>query len=129
MPRAHALIIDDDQQNLRVLSQLLMLEDMAVTTLPLAVNLAAELDRIPTIHVAFIDLEMPKVDGFQAMRIIRAHPRCRDTALVAYTVHVSELDVAMREGFDSFLGKPLSAEDFPQQLDRILQGERVWYMP
>jgi hypothetical protein len=43
-----------------------------------------------------------------------------------YSVHASEINRARDMGFHSCLGKPLNADDFPEQLARILRGERVW---
>ena len=34
--------------------------------------------------------------------------------------------IAREAGFDSFVGKPLSAQKFPEQLQRILTGKAVW---
>jgi hypothetical protein len=48
---------------------------------------------------------------------------------VAYTVHVSEINTVYQMGFHSFLGKPLDSDLFPDQLARILRGERVWATP
>jgi two-component system cell cycle response regulator DivK len=45
---------------------------------------------------------------------------------IAYTVHVSEISLAHKHGFDGFIGKPLDSERFPNQLARILSGEHVW---
>lgn len=49
-----------------------------------------------------------------------------DVPIVAYSVHVSEIEIARRAGFDGFLGKPLDADRFSDQLRRILSGEQVW---
>jgi two-component system cell cycle response regulator DivK len=32
-------------------------------------------------------------------------------------------------GFDGFLGKPINADLFPDQLKRLLDGQAVWYIP
>jgi DNA-binding NarL/FixJ family response regulator len=46
--------------------------------------------------------------------------------VVAYTVHVSEINRAYQLGFHSFIGKPIDPDKFPDQLARILRGEPVW---
>jgi CheY-like chemotaxis protein len=89
----------------------------------------AQLDALRHIDLVFLDLEMPGMDGYQAAALIRAHPHFQRARLVAYTVHISELNAAFDRGFDAFLGKPLNAEAFGGQLARILAGERVWYLP
>jgi two-component system, cell cycle response regulator DivK len=57
---------------------------------------------------------------------LKADARYQQVPIVAYTVHVSEINVAYQRGFDSFIGKPVDPDRFPGQLARILRGEAVW---
>jgi two-component system cell cycle response regulator DivK len=129
MPKAHALIIDDNRSNLVVMQQLLQLEDVAYVTMSSTKDLTRQLDAIKDIDVVFLDLEMPIVNGYDALTLIKEHPNFEHARVIAYSVHVSELHAAFDLGFDGFLGKPLSAEAFPNQLQRILNGERIGYLP
>lgn len=129
MPNPRALIIDDNQTNILVLQQLLTMEGLTTFTMSNAKQLAFHLDSIKNIDVVFLDLEMPVVDGYAAVKVIKNHPNFLNTKVVAYSVHVSELHNAFEMGFDGFLGKPLNAEAFPEQLENILKGERVNYLP
>lgn len=124
-----ALIIDDNANNIVVLQQLLRIEGVASERLSTAKDLVSQLDKLTHIAVVFLDLEMPVVDGYEAVQIIRAHPNFKSAKVVAYSVHVSELKVVMEMGFDAFLGKPLAAEAFPEQLSRILDGEKLYFIP
>ena len=129
MPIAQALIIDDNPTNLLVLQQLLGLEDVAAVTISSTKDLTFQLNSIRNIDLVFLDLEMPYLGGYDAVRVIKQHPNFQAAKVVAYSVHVSELNSAFELGFDGFLGKPLNAEAFPDQLRRILQGEQVYYVP
>jgi CheY-like chemotaxis protein len=129
MTNLTALIIDDNANNITVLQQLLRMEGVASERLSTAKELASELDRLTNIAVVFLDLEMPVVDGYEAVSIIRAHPNFQTAKVVAYSVHVSELKVVMGMEFDAFLGKPLDADAFPEQLSRILAGEKLYFIP
>lgn len=126
MNQPRALIIDDNSQNLGVLAELLTLEGVDYTLVQDPINLATVLKRIQPVQVIFLDLEMPGLSGYDVLKILKADARFQNVPVVAYTVHVSEINVARQLGFDSFLGKPLDAERFPEQLARILKGERVW---
>jgi CheY-like chemotaxis protein len=84
------------------------------------------LPRLSSLSVIFLDLEMPEMDGYQALQLIRSQECLNGVPVVAYTVHNSEINTARLLGFHSFLGKPLDADRFPEQLTRILNGERVW---
>ena len=129
MPNVRALIIDDNFNNVRVLEQLLQVENIETVRLLQTANLSHELDTMQHIDVVFLDLEMPGMNGYDALNMIKAHSNFRSTQVVAYSVHVGELNNALDMGFDGFLGKPLSSEVFPSQLQRILGGEKVWYLP
>jgi CheY-like chemotaxis protein len=129
MSIAQALIIDDNSNNVLVLQQLLSMENVASTTFPATATFYDQLNAYNQIDIIFLDLEMPKINGYQALEIIRSHPNYQSSRVIAYSVHATELNNALDMGFDGFLGKPLSAEDFPAQLDSILRGERVCYLP
>ncbi len=129
MPDTRALIIDDNPNNILVLEQLLRIEAVSALHLSVTANLAADLDTLQDIAVVFLDLEMPVLDGYAALAIVKQHPNFQNTRVVAYSVHVSELSRALALGFDGFLGKPLSAEAFPQQLADILRGNVVCFVP
>lgn len=127
MPKA--LVIDDNPNNLSVLEQLLAIEGVGCVKLSGTGNLVVKLNAISGIDVVFLDLELPHMTGYDAIQVIKAHPNFVNTSVIAYTVHVSELNSVMNRGFDGFIGKPVSAEEFPDQWRRILNHERVWYIP
>jgi CheY-like chemotaxis protein len=80
-------------------------------------------------NAVFLDLEMPNINGYELFEKLKVDARFKDVPIVAYTVHVSEINVIRGLGFHSFIGKPLDADAFPDQLARILRGERVWSNP
>ncbi|HEX2618780.1 MAG TPA: response regulator, partial [Phototrophicaceae bacterium] len=86
--------------------------------------LSAILPGLKLVDVVFLDLEMPGLDGYQVKEMLRSS--LGDTPIVAYTVHVSEINEVRNLGFNGFLGKPLDNARFPGQLARILRGEAVW---
>jgi CheY-like chemotaxis protein len=122
----HALIIDDNPHNLGILAELLSMEGINSTQVQHPKHLSAVLQDVSALNVIFLDLEMPDANGYQVLENLKSDSRFRDVPVAAYTVHVSEVNVARKKGFHSFLGKPLDADRFPDQLARILRGERVW---
>lgn len=120
----HALIIDDNLQNVKVLAQLLAKQGVKCTEILSPTQIVDNPVQDEPIDVIFLDLEMPTIDGYQLKEMLRAY--LGDVPIIAYTVHVSEMNVARDMGFDGFLGKPLDTSKFPNQLARILRGEAVW---
>lgn len=126
MTNPHALIIDDNSLNIDVLVMLLENEAVTYSAIDSLRKLPDALNANPAIDIIFLDLEFPNGDGFDVLPDLKADIRLQDVPIVAYSVHTSEIDRARRAGFDSFLGKPLSSRQFPNQLRRILNGEAVW---
>jgi CheY-like chemotaxis protein len=128
MSTHHALIIDDNANNVEVLRGLLAEEGISSTSVLDPTRVDTELQGPEQIDIVFCDLEMPKVDGFQLLPMLR-RVLGRSVPIITYTVHHSEIDTARRVGFDGFLGKPLDADRFPGLLKRILNGQSVWELP
>jgi CheY-like chemotaxis protein len=120
----HALIIDDDARNVQVLAQYLSKQDVSSSKILQPADLSATLQTLPPIDLVFLDLEFPTVDGYTVKDQVRT--ALGQIPIIAYTVHVSEINAVKAHGFDGFIGKPLDNKRFPDQLARILRGEAVW---
>lgn len=122
----HALIVDDNPNNSDALTQLLKREGMDSVSVISPRNIQEALDGMEAVDIVFLDLEFPNHSGFVLIHEMKADPRLANAVFVAYSVHTSELNQAREAGFHSFIGKPLSVTQFPDQLRRILSGEPVW---
>jgi two-component system CheB/CheR fusion protein len=73
--------------------------------------------------VALLDIGLPRIDGYEACRRIRAQPWGQDAALIAVTGWGQDGDRrrAQEAGFDHHLVKPVN----PQELMRVLAELRV----
>lgn len=121
----HALIIDDNPVDQKVLAQLLTLEGVRLTQIYDPSNLETELDALDDIDIIFVDLEMPTYNGYQVLEVLTQRYGT-SLPIVACTVHTSEVITARTQGFHSFIAKPLNVSRFSSQIQRILQGESVW---
>jgi two-component system cell cycle response regulator DivK len=85
-------------------------------------------DSLPEVHLVLMDIHLPEEDGYQALAKLRAHPKFKDTLVVAVTAEATEsnLQRARAAGFNGFIGKPLDPDRFPDQIKEILQGKEVW---
>jgi two-component system cell cycle response regulator DivK len=126
MATPHALIIDDNVGNVTVLENLLSKQGLTHTRVVDPAQLPVVLNSLPPTSVVFLDLEMPGQNGYDILHYLRNDERFRYTPIVAFTVHLSEVHTAHQQGFNSFIGKPLDTDRFPDQLQRILRGEGVW---
>jgi len=77
--------------------------------------------------IVFLDLHLPEVDGFEILRSMRNNPQLNETLMVAVSSHdgVYAINLAYETGADTFLSKPLSAEDI---LNLITAFENYWQL-
>jgi len=75
--------------------------------------------------VIFLDLKLPKVDGMEVLRQIKAQERTRAIPVVMLTSSQQERDVAesYRLGVNSYIVKPV---DFSKFADSIAQLGTYW---
>jgi CheY-like chemotaxis protein len=115
--RKRILIVDDNRDSANSLSVLLRLMGHDV----LAAHDGLEAVRAAGAFrpdVALLDIEMPKMDGYEAVRHIRGQPWGKDMVLVALTGWGQEEDKqrSLEAGFDHHLTKPLD----PTHLGELL---------
>ena len=118
--RRRILVADDNSDALESLATLLELSGHEVFS---AANGALALEsaerNLP--EVALLDIGMPKLDGYEVARRIRAQPWGRRITLVALTGWGQESDRRRsgEAGFDSHLVKPLDLDKLTALLERL----------
>lgn len=122
----HALIIDDDLNNLVVLQQMLTNQGISYTAVQDSTQVEGILQDLDEIDLIVLDLEMPDIDGYQMFEILHSYDQLRGVPITACTVHTNESHNAKDLGFHSFLSKPLDVHRFPEQIQNILAGSPVW---
>lgn len=105
------LVVDDDRDTVESLALLLGLDAHVVHTATSAGEALAALDGF-TPDVAFVDVNMPHVDGFALAAELRTRPALKHLKLVALTGDSSENDrvAALAAGFDCHLAKPVDMQ-------------------
>ncbi len=80
------------------------------------------------LDLVLMDIHLPYEDGYAAMRKIRKAGSLNGIPIAAVTADtgVNQMHNAQMAGFDGFIGKPLSADRFPEQICRILTSAPVW---
>ena len=126
---AHILVVEDNVSNFVLIARLLAFMGVQKcewkTTGWGVVDFANTMQRIDLI---LMDLRLPHEDGYEALAQIRADENLKDILVVVVTAHGSsqEMQKAREAGFDGFLVKPLDADQFPEQIRQILNGQAVW---
>ena len=76
--------------------------------------------------LVLMDLSLPDIDGWEALRQLRANGRTRDLRIVALTAHAmaGTRDEALAAGFDGYLSKPIDAVTFAETVSRFVADTR-----
>ncbi|MBF0105661.1 MAG: response regulator [Deltaproteobacteria bacterium] len=71
--------------------------------------------------VVLLDLKMPKIDGLQVLKRIRAHPLTDMLPVVILTTSNEERDLmdSYRFGANSYVRKPINYEEFSEVIGQI----------
>ncbi|MBZ0297870.1 MAG: response regulator [Anaerolineae bacterium] len=124
-----ALVVEDEAGGVAIIG--VMMRYLGIKTY---INVTGEgvvemaLSMQPAPHIIFLDLMLPRSDGYKVLKAIRADKRLKTSRVVAVTAQDADSAIPKCQvaGFDAFIGKPLSRRRFPGQIRRILSGEPVW---
>lgn len=119
----HALCVDDEPDNLRVLSYVLKYhgyEFTAVQSGTEALNLLLN----ATFDFALIDIQMPFVSGWNIAEKVRSSENLslRHLPLIALTAlaMTGDRERILKAGFDGYISKPIDVLTFRQSVEAIL---------
>jgi len=98
------LVVDDDQEMLRLLNRTLELEGFGVATAADGNSALILLEELRP-DLVILDIVMPELDGFQVLNLIRQHS---DVPVIMLTgkVEVASLQLALGAGADDYVRKP-----------------------
>jgi two-component system, cell cycle response regulator DivK len=116
------LVVEDNELNLKLVRDVLSYagyDVMEARTGEQGVALAAECRP----DLVLMDLQLPGIDGTEALRQLRASPQTQEVPVVAVTAFAMREDRerAFRSGFDGYVEKPISARELPAQVRSFLQ--------
>ena len=106
------LVVDDSLTVRRVTQRLLAREGYRVALAKDGLDALEKLaEELPAVVLS--DIEMPRMDGFDLVRNLRADARLRDLPVIMITSRIAQKhrDHAAELGVDHYLGKPYSEED------------------
>jgi two-component system cell cycle response regulator DivK len=70
-----------------------------------------------------MDIQLPGMNGIDALRVLRADPATAAIPVIAVTASVMQQDRKMitDAGFDAYVGKPISLNEFLDAVRRVLE--------
>jgi two-component system, cell cycle response regulator DivK len=117
------LVVEDNERNLKLLRDVLEYAGYDVRVARTAEDGIALAVKEPP-DLVLMDLQLPGIDGTEALRRLRQNPRTADIPVVAVTAQAMKQDRerALEAGFNGYVTKPISVRAFPEQVRRFLSG-------
>ena len=115
------LIVDDDVRNTFALATVLQGKQMEVLIGKNGRHGIQVLEQNPAIDLILMDIMMPEMDGYEAMRKIRSEFKYKKLPIIALTAKAMKNDKAkcIEAGASDYLAKPVD-------VDKLLSLMRVW---
>ena len=117
------MVVDDNATNREILSIILTASGYTVIEACNGIE-AVKLATRSCPDLILMDLAMPVLDGYGAVRLLRKVPEVCLVPIVACTAHDTSThrDQAMSVGFNDFLTKPIDFDQLDSVIDRLLKA-------
>jgi two-component system cell cycle response regulator DivK len=117
------LIVEDNEKNMKLVRDVLQAkgyETLEAVTGEDGVKLAKE--HHP--ELVLMDIQLPGINGIEALRQMRADPATASIPVIAVTASVMASDRRniTDAGFDGYVGKPLNLKEFLDAVARAVGG-------
>lgn len=115
------LIVDDDIRNVFALTIALENQQIEVAVANNGREALQALEDFPDFDLVLMDIMMPEMDGYEAMRVIRSNNLHADLPIIALTAKAMKNDreKCLEAGASDYISKPLN-------MDQLLSLMRVW---
>ena len=121
MPSPTVLIVEDNDDNMNIYSTILKFSGYQVIE-AIDGEAALEAARGQQPGMILMDVSIPKIDGWEVTRILKADPATAGIPIVALTAHALEGNRAraMEAGCDAYIAKPAEPHVVLKEVQRWL---------
>jgi len=117
------LVVDDQEDILQTTALVLKQGGYEVATAANGYE-AVETARVLRPDLVLLDIEMPRMDGWEALRLLRLDEATRDIPVAMFTIlfDLREKVRALKYGAQDYVTKPFSMDDLLGRVERIING-------
>lgn len=116
------LYVEDNQDNLKLIEQALNIQkNIELISAPQA-EIGIDLAKAHDIDLILMDINLPGMDGVEAMKILRRTEKTRNLPIVALSANAMERDIqsALSAGFTDYIVKPINIAGFLKKINQLL---------
>lgn len=118
------LIIDDDNKNIYALTATLKSREFATVSALSAKDGIEMLGKDPAIAVVLMDMMMPDMDGYEAIREIKGDSKYRHLPVIAVTAQAmnGDREKCLAAGADHYIPKPIDVDQLLMILSKYVKN-------
>ncbi len=115
------MVVDDSITIRKVTERMLTRHDMKVVTAKDGVDAVSQLQEMKP-DVMLLDIEMPRMDGYEVATHIRNDPRLADLPIIMITSRSGSKhkDKAMEIGVNKYMGKPFQEDELLENIHELI---------
>jgi two-component system cell cycle response regulator DivK len=116
------LIVEDNDKNLKLVRDVLQVKGYATIEAGTAEDgIVLARERKP--DLILMDIQLPGMNGIEAIGVLRADPSTADIPVAAVTASVMQHDrnKITEAGFNAYVGKPINLNEFLATVRRLLE--------
>ncbi len=117
------LIIDDDSKNIFALSAVLKAKKFECVSAMSAESGFKLLTSNPNIGVVLMDMMMPEMDGYEAIKKMKSTDGMKDMPVIAITAQAmtGDREKCLEAGADGYLSKPVDVDELLKLLNPLMK--------
>ena len=114
------LLIDDDHRNIFALTAVLKAKGFRILSASSAQDGIQQLQKDQGIKVVLLDMMMPDMDGYEALRVIRSDDKISQVPVIAVTAQamVGDREKCLEAGANDYVSKPIDVDYLLEILNR-----------
>ena len=116
------LIVEDNDKNLKLVRDVLQVKGYQTIEAGTAED-GIELARQRKPDLVLMDIQLPGMNGIEALKVLRADASTERIPVIAVTASVMQQDrnLITEAGFDGYIGKPINLKEFIDTVRAMLE--------
>ena len=124
MPYGSVLVVDDVESNIFVTKGMLMPYGLKIDAVSSGIEAIEKIKNGNTYDIVFMDHMMPKMDGIEAVKIIRNFGYTRTIVALTANALVGRAEMFLKNGFNGFISKPIDSREMNHVLNEYIRNKK-----
>ena len=122
--RAYVLYIEDNPMNLHLMQRIFTARDNLQLRTAHTAEIGIQLARVEPPALVMMDVNLPGMDGYAALQILKTDPATAAVPVVAVTANAMKGDEkrGLKAGFDAYITKPIDIPMLFSVIDKLAHG-------